>query len=261
MPRARAPGRQRDAALQTTTLDPFLRSVRLLRDEVQSFSSYPFSIPAVRSLHELELHPHVTYFVGENGSGKSTLVEAIAVAAGFNAEGGSQHFNFSTRRSESTLHTCLRLVRGTRRPKSGYFLRAESLYNVATQVDGNVTALESHGGRSLHEQSHGESFLALLKNRFFPNGLYILDEPEAALSPLRQLSLLTAIDALVRGGGSQFIISTHSPIVLAYPDARIYLLGPDGMTQVAYEDTEQFALTRDFLLNKDRYLRRLLEPR
>jgi predicted ATPase len=259
MPRARAPARQTGLALdETVTLDPFLRSVKLLREEVPDFSRYPFSIPAVQSLHELELHPRVTYFVGENGSGKSTLIEAIAVAAGYNAEGGSRHFNFSTRRSESVLHQHLRLVRGTRRPKSGYFLRAESFFNVATQVDTNADALAAHGGRSLHEQSHGESFLALLKNRFFPNGLYLLDEPEAALSPQRQLSFLTAMDELVRRGGSQFLISTHSPIVLAYPHARIYHLGKDGVSQVGYEDTEQYALTRDFLLNKERYLRRLL---
>jgi predicted ATPase len=243
----------------TQALEPFLRSVKLRRDEVPSFERYPFSIPAVRTLRELELHPRVTYFVGENGSGKSTLIEAIAVAAGFNAEGGSRNFNFSTRPSESTLHQYLRLVRGTRRPRTGYFLRAESFYNVATHVERDLTgAFGSHGDKSLHEQSHGEAFLALLNNRFYPNGLYLLDEPEAALSPQRQLSLLSVIDNLVRRGGSQFIISSHSPLVLAYPDARLYHLGADGLTTVAYEDTEQYALTRDFLLNRERYLRRLL---
>jgi predicted ATPase len=261
MPRARAPeGHRPSTAKESREPEPFLLAMRLLRDEVSSFERYPFSIPSVRSLHELNFHPRVTYFVGENGSGKSTLVEALAVAAGFNAEGGSRNFNFSTRRSESTLHEHLRLVRGTRRPKTGYFLRAESFYNVATQVDGNDVALEAHGGRSLHDQSHGESFLALLKNRFGPNGLYLLDEPEAALSPQRQLSLLAAVHALVHGGGSQFIISTHSPIVLAYPEARIYHLSQDGLAEVAYEETEQAALTRDFLNNRERYLRRLLGP-
>jgi predicted ATPase len=259
MPRARAPtGQRRLATEDSGNLEPFLLAAQLVRAEVSSFESYPFCIPAVSSLRELSFHPRVTYFVGENGSGKSTLVEALAVAAGFNAEGGSRNFNFSTRRSESTLHQHLRLVRSTRRPKTGYFLRAESFYNVATQVDANDTALASHGGRSLHEQSHGESFLTLLNNRFGPNGLYILDEPEAALSPQRQLSFLATVDALVRGGNSQFIISTHSPIVLAYPDARIYHLGKDGIAEVAYEETEQVALTRDFLSNRERYLRRLL---
>jgi predicted ATPase len=260
MPRASAPKRQgRLASPVSGELDPFLLSVRLLRTEVPSFAEYPFSIPAVRELQEIAFHPRVTYFVGENGSGKSTLVEALAVAAGFNAEGGSRNFNFATRRTESTLHQHLRLVRGTRRPKTGYFLRAESFYNVATEVDVlQGVALESHGGRSLHAQSHGESFLALLKHRFGPNGLYILDEPESALSPQRQLSLLAAVDALVRGGDSQFIISTHSPIVLAYPDARIYHLGAAGISPVNYEETEQVALTRDFLNHRERYLRRLL---
>ncbi len=225
---------------------------------MESFDRYPFTIPAIRTLEALDMHPRVTFFVGENGSGKSTLVEAIAIAAGFNAEGGSRHFNFATRRSESELHAALRLVRGVRRPKSGYFLRAESYFNVATEVDANPDALASHGGRSLHEQSHGESFLALVQNRFYASGLYILDEPEAALSPQRQLSFLVSLDDLVRRNDCQFIIATHSPIILAYPQATIYALGPDGITKTTYEETEHYALTRDFLMNRDRYLRRLL---
>jgi predicted ATPase len=240
-------------------MDVFLRSVVLRREQVPDFSKYPFAIPAVRHLERLDFHPQVTFFVGENGSGKSTLIEAIAVAAGFNAEGGSRNFNFATRRSESELHQHLRLVRGVRRPRTGYFLRAESLFNVATEVEKNPDALASHGGVSLHEQSHGESFLALVRHRFGSNGLYLLDEPEAALSPQRQLALLKAIDNLVGEGGSQFIIATHSPIVLAYPRATIYLLSPEGVSAVAYEDTEHYALTRDFLLNRELYLRRLLK--
>jgi predicted ATPase len=137
-------------------------------------------------------------------------------------------------------------------------LRAESFFNVATQVDQIPEALTSHGGRSLHEQSHGESFLALLNNRFGPNGFYVLDEPEAALSPQRQLSLLKTIDILVRHGNSQFLIATHSPLVLAYPDAQRYQLGPNGIAPVEYEATEHVALTRDFLNNREAYLRRLL---
>ncbi len=183
----------------------------LVREKVKDFGRYPFSIPAIRSLHSLELHPRVTFLVGENGMGKSTLVEAIAIAAGFNAEGGSKNFNFASRRSESELHTALRLVRGVRRPKTGYFLRAESYFNVATEIErldreGGMgpPIIASYGGRSLHEQSHGESFIALVKNRFSANGFYVLDEPEAALSPQKQLSFLVAMHDLVQGGNSQF---------------------------------------------------------
>src|SRR5213080_2922437 len=164
--------------------DLFVRALVLKQDEVESFDAYPFSIPAIRHLDELRLDSAVTLFAGENGSGKSTLVEAIAVAAGFNAEGGSRNVTVSTRASHSPLHKHLRLVRGTRRPRTGYFLRAESFFNVATYLERleDPGALAPYGGRSLHEQSHGESFISLLKHRFGPGGLYILDEPEAALS-------------------------------------------------------------------------------
>jgi predicted ATPase len=241
-----------------TDMNAFLRSVTIDRSKVEQPEKYPFSIPAIKAIDQLDFDPRVTFLVGENGSGKSTLIEAIAVAAGYNAEGGSRNFNFATRRSESVLHQHVRLIRGVTRPKTGYFLRAESFFNVASEVERNDDARRSHGGRSLHEQSHGESFMALVNNRFGPNGLYLLDEPEAALSPQRQLALLKAIDDLVRHGNSQFIIATHSPIVLAYPGARIYLLGPDGVSTVEYEQTEHYALTRDFLVNRERYLRRLL---
>lgn len=166
------------------------------------------------------MHQKFTYFVGENGTGKSTLIEAIALAASFNAEGGSRNFNFATRRTESELHSVLRLVRSPRRQQDGYFLRAESLYNVARQIDD--LGVGGYGGRSLHAQSHGEAFLALATNRFGANGLYLLDEPEVALSPLHQLSLLALVDDHVRHRGSQFVIATHSPILMAYPDAMLY---------------------------------------
>jgi predicted ATPase len=233
---------------------PFIRSLVVVAERIEQPDAYPFSIPAVRALDGLEL-ADVTYFVGENGSGKSTILEAIAVAAGFNAEGGTVNFNFATRRSESALHRALRLVR-TRRFKNGFFLRAESFFNVATEI-ARVDALGSYGGKSLHEQSHGESFLALLRHRFGPNGLYILDEPEAALSPSRQLSLLVRMNELVQKG-SQFIIATHSPIVLAYPGATIYQVDKDGIGAVRYDQTEHVALTRDFLNDRERFLRRLL---
>jgi len=232
----------------------------LVRDQVTEFGKYPFSIPAIRSLKELKLDAAVTFFVGDNGSGKSTLVEAIAVAAGFNAEGGSRNFNFHTRRSESDLHKFIRLVRGVRRPRDGYFLRAESFFNVATEVERlGAQVLASHGGTSLHEQSHGESFLQLATSRFGDNGLYLLDEPEAALSPQRQLSLLSIIHRLA-SQGTQFLVATHSPILMAYPGALIYQLGVNGIKRVAYEDTEHFQITRDFLNDRDRYFRHLLGP-
>ena len=242
----------------TGGMDSFLRSVTLLREQVPDFGRYPFHIPAVRGLETLDLHPQVTFFVGENGSGKSTLVEAIAVAAGYNAEGGSRNFNFATRRSESELHKYLRLVRGIRRPRTGYFLRAESFFNVATEIEQNEDALAGHGGVHHHDMSHGEAFMALVDHRFGANGLYLLDEPEAALSPQRQLALLRSMHLLVREA-CQFIISTHSPLLLAYPNARIYHLSEKGLVPVAYEETEHYALTRDFLLNREAYLRRLLE--
>lgn len=201
-------------------VDALVRSVVLKRDEIDDFDVYPFSIPAIRQLDELELDPHVTLLAGENASGKSTLVEAIAVAAGFNPEGGSRHMTVSTRPSHSALHEHLRLVRGTRRPRTGYFLRAESFFNVATHVEGIPEAVAAHGGIPLHEQSHGESFIALVTHRFGPRGLYILDEPEAALSVHGVLALMRRMHELV-ALGSQFIVSTHSPILLGYPGAKI----------------------------------------
>jgi predicted ATPase len=240
--------------------DAFVRSVVLRRDEVEDFDRYPFSIPAVHGLHELPLDPHVTFLAGENGSGKSTLVEAIALAAGFGPEGGSRNMAVSTRASHSELHEHLRLVRGTRTPRTGYFLRAESFYNVATQIealdeppDAGRRVIDSYGGVSLHEQSHGESFLSLVLNRFGPNGLYLLDEPEAALSLRGSLALLRRMHDLV-GAGSQFLVSTHSPILLGYPGARIYVLSEHGIDEAAYEETEQYELTRSFLADRERFL-------
>ncbi len=235
----------------------YVTEIGLKRDEVSSFDVYPFSLAAVRTLETLELHPAVTFFVGENGSGKSTLLEAIAVASGFNAEGGSKNFHFGTRESHSELHRFLRVSRGVLRPRDGFFFRAESFFNVATEIE-NLGADASYGPRSLHEQSHGESFLALMVNRFGGNGLYLLDEPEAALSPKRQLAILTRIHDLVRKK-SQFIIATHSPILMAFPDAYIYEFSQTGIARVAYEETEHFRVTRDFLANPQRMMRVLFE--
>ncbi|WP_338766736.1 AAA family ATPase [Massilia sp. METH4] len=225
----------------------------LRREAVPGFDRYPFSLPAVKHLDVLTFHPAVTFIVGENGSGKSTLLEAIAVALGYNAEGGSRNFRFDTRASHSPLHEYVRISRGYRKPRDGWFLRAESFFNVATEIErldedpaGGPPVIDSYGGHSLHEQSHGESFMTLLTRRFGGQGLYVLDEPEAALSPQRQLAALQQIHRLVKAG-SQFIIATHSPILMAYPDARIYACLPDGLRRTDYEDTEHYQVTLDFL--------------
>lgn len=245
----------------------FLLHATLLRDRVPSFDAYPFNLPAIRTLETLPLHRAVTFIVGENGSGKSTLLEALAVAAGFNAEGGSRNFNFHTRASHSELHRYVRLARSQKRPRTGFFLRAESYFNVATEIErldaipplgpDDTPLIEAYGGKSLHEQSHGESFIALLKNRFTGHGLYFLDEPEAALSPTRQMAALVRIHDLVREG-AQFIIATHSPILMAYPDATILGVTPKGVAPVRYEETEHYAITRRFLNDPAGMLRQLL---
>lgn len=241
-------------------LKSYLLHVQLLRDKVESFDTYPFSIPVVRGLTKLEFHPKVTFFVGENGCGKSTLLEALAVSLGLNPEGGSKNFNFSTRKSHSCLHEYLRLAKGVRRPRDLFFLRAESLFNVATEIErldkepfGGPPIIESFGGVSLHEQSHGESFLAIIARRFFGNGLYLLDEPEAALSPARQLTALRFIHKLVNNN-SQFVICTHSPILMGYPDSWIYSLNETDIKRVEYRDTEHYSITREFLAHPERML-------
>jgi predicted ATPase len=242
----------------------FIRGIELKRSDGAADDGYPFSLPALRGLESLRLAAPVTFFVGENGTGKSTLLEAIAVAAGYNAEGGSRNLRFATRATHSELHARLRLVRGVRRPRNGYFLRAESFYNVASEIDRLDTQtlgqplIDSYGGRSLHDQSHGESFMSLVTHRFSGDGLYLLDEPEAALSPSRQLALLVRMHDLVRAG-SQFIIATHSPILLGAPDAAIHVLNEDGMTATSYEDTDHYTVTRRFLEDRHGVLRRLLE--
>ena len=244
---------------------PYLREVALKRDMVDSFDVYPFSIPAVRELDEIHFDKEVTIFVGENGSGKSTLLEAIAVSMGFNAEGGTKNFNFETRDSHSELHRYLRLSKSFKKHKDGFFLRAESFYNVATNIDQldeapafSAPIKDSYGGKSLHHQSHGESFLSLLVERFGGHGLYLLDEPEAALSPTRQLAVLSRMHQLIQQQ-SQFIIATHSPILLAYPGALIYQIGKYGIAPVKYEDTEHYEITKAFLDNPARMLAELFK--
>lgn len=237
----------------------------LLKEDCEAEKSYVWALPVVRHLKEITLHSPVTFFCGENGTGKSTLLEALAVHCGFNAEGGTKNFHFATNETHSPLYHALSVAKG-RRPRDGFFLRAESFYNVATEIDRldqiptfrPSRLIDSYGGVSLHRQSHGESFLSLLLNRFGGEGLYLLDEPEAALSPARQMTLLARMHELV-GQRSQFIIATHSPILMAYPGAEIYVLTPDGMKKTPYEQTEHYLLTRRFLENPARMLAQLFE--
>lgn len=231
---------------------PYLQDVSIRWDGVSDRDRYPFNIPAVRNLSNLGFHPDVTFLVGENGAGKSTILEAIALALGFSPEGGTKNVQFETAQTTSSLHNHLQLARSHRSPKDHYFLRAESFFNVATYMD-EVNYLATYGGKSLHQRSHGESFMALLTLKLKGKGLYLLDEPEAALSPTRQLAAILAIHQLVENE-SQFIIATHSPILLSYPRSKIMLLSDSGLTEVAYEETEHYAVTRDFL---DHYRQRL----
>lgn len=234
----------------------YLSGVKL--NKLPNMYSYLTKLPVVRYLHsidELPFQKPVTFFVGENGTGKSTLLEAIAVACRFNPEGGSVDFSFSTRASHSDLHEYLTMIK-TAYPKDGFFLRAESFYNTATYLD-EYSDLVRYGGVSMHNQSHGESFLALVTNRFEGNGLYILDEPEAALSPQRLMSLLVAIDELVKNN-SQFIIATHSPILMSYPKAEILEMSEAGIHRVNYKDTEHYKITKQFMDNPEQMLRYLL---
>lgn len=209
-------------------------------------NSYPYNVPSIANLDELEIHKSVIFITGKNGSGKSTLIEAIAMNAGFNPEGGTHNFNFQTHDSHSGLFNDLKLIRSAYREKDGFFLRAESFYNVATAID-QYAAQHNYGG-SLHECSHGESFLALVHNRLSGDGLYIFDEPESALSIESQFALLVMVKNLV-DKDSQFIVATHSPILMAYPDADIYCVTDNGLQLIVYEKTEQYQLMRYFINN------------
>lgn len=246
----------------------YIQSVRFVPPQPDALEKYPFCIPAVRSCGELSLQSPVTFFTGENGSGKSTILEAIAIAAGFNPEGGSRNFSFSTEDSHSGLYNFTQLTRGVYWPKDGFFLRAESFYNVATNIDQLDRApgigahiIGAYGGHSLHRQSHGESFLALVENRLRGKGLYIFDEPEAALSPTNQLVLVRLIDRLVQKD-SQFLISTHSPILLSYPNAVVYELSTDSncpIQQLPFDQTQLFRLYQGFLRAPQKVMRELLK--
>jgi predicted ATPase len=245
---------------------PFLDLVRINTVSFSDANLYPFSLPIIKNLREIPLSTQVTFFIGENGTGKSTLLEAIAHNAGFGPEGGSKNIAFKT--SAATVYDgierladCMTLS-WHQKPRDGYFFKAESFYNVANYLDviereGGGGAYNSYGGKSLHEQSHGESFLSFFKNRMHRGGFFILDEPEAALSPQRQLSLLVLINQLCKESSTQFIIATHSPLLLSYPGAVIYTCDDDHLKTISYQETSQYQITKQFLNNPDLYLRNL----
>jgi len=243
----------------------FVRRVILDAPAAHEADRYPFNLPLVRTIRAaggFDLAPGVTVIAGENGSGKSTLVEAIAVALGLNPEGGSRSLRFSTRATESGLGRYARAVRAPGRERRSFFLRAESFYNVATQIElidgGSSELLAAYGGRSPHTRSHGESFIDLLRHRFGPSGLYVLDEPEAALSVQGCMAALALIDHDARAG-AQFIIATHSPILLALPAATIVQIEDDGsFHQVDYDTCRTVSAMRGFLDSPTRALRYLL---
>lgn len=241
---------------------PYLRKLIINKDAIENKEIYPFNLPIVKNIESLEFTTPVTFIVGENGSGKSTLIEALALSMGFNAEGGNKAVNFKTEDSHSGLYKYLRTVKGTPYPKNWFFLRAESFYNVATYYKGNddddVDYSYTFGVESLHGQSHGETFMAILQNKLHGNGFYIFDEPEAALSPSKQLSALIEIDRLVKAN-SQLIIATHSPILMAYPNSTIYQIKDGKLKKVALYETDHYQITRDFLAHTDVMLNELLK--
>jgi predicted ATPase len=261
-----------DDGMASPGTTPALRRITLLREAIDDPTIYPFSVPAIAALTSIEIRSRVVFFAGENGSGKSTLLEALALACGFGREGGTRNFSFSTqneRRDETNdgeravdaLAEALRLSWG-KRQRDGFFLRAESFYNVASYLDRLAVtdrrALNAYGGISLHARSHGESFLTLLLERFSGNGLYLIDEPEAALSAARQLALLARMRTLIeRDEQTQFIIATHSPIVLAYPGAQILAFDRGALQTIAYTDTDAYVITRRFLHDPKRALQTL----
>ncbi|BDC34610.1 ABC transporter ATP-binding protein [Candidatus Dependentiae bacterium Noda2021] len=245
-----------------------LDSLRV-NDSVQvNTNEYPFTVPLIRNLKEISFTTPVTFFVGENGSGKSTILEAIAYKAGFGVEGGSKNISFNTSDKKNLSYTQtladLLTLSWNSKPFDGYFFRAETFFNVANYLDVLATeggqgevAYHSYGGKSLHAQSHGESFLSFFNNRLGKGGFFVLDEPEAALSPQRQLSLLVIINELCKKSDAQFIIATHSPLLLAYPNSVIYSCDSVTLTQVNYTDTDHYQITKSFLNNPESFLHNL----
>lgn len=236
-----------------------LKRISLLRDRVPRPGEYPFSVPSIGSLDFIDITSRVCFFVGENGTGKSTLLEAIAAHYGFGLEGGNRNYSPKTSESAGSIEPLVKALRlsFTKRTGGGFYLRAESFFNVASYVD-QVGALGSYGGKSLHDQSHGESFLSLLQNRFTRSGFYLMDEPEAALSPQRQLSFLILLNDLVQANDNiQFIIATHSPILLAYPEAQILSFDGGQIHPINYRESQPFQLVSRFIAAPERYINAL----
>lgn len=247
------------------TYTQYIKSFDLKKENIHSNNEFPFNLPILQGFEEVIFHPNVTYFIGENGSGKSTLLEALAVALGFNPEGGTKNFNFSSFDSHSSLDEHIVIRKGVRKEKRGFFFRAETFYNVASYIDEldrepaySPSIIGTFGGKSLHEQSHGEAFFSTFVEKFKANGLYILDEPESALSPIKQLSMLARIHELVQED-CQFIISTHSPILMAYPQAKILELTDQGLQPSLLEDTEHYQMMEQFFTDRDRLLHHLFK--
>ncbi|MEM7368088.1 MAG: AAA family ATPase [Bacteroidota bacterium] len=237
---------------------PFLSRIQTKDIPPHLSQNYPFTIPSIAQGLDIDLHSNVTFLVGENGSGKSTILEAVADQCGFNPSGGNRNHQYNFHRTESDLSNFVRLSWNPVKVTQGFFLRAETFFNFATYIDrleeGSPGAVDAYGGKSLHHQSHGESFLALFNNRFH-KGIYLLDEPEAALSPQRQLTFLTIVHKLESSGLAQFIIATHSPMLLTYPGATLLSLDEEGISETNYQDTEHFQLTRRFLEAPEAYYR------
>lgn len=244
---------------------PFLKRVVFDWNNIESKDKYPFNVPAIQ-LSELDTNHNVIFFVGDNGTGKSTLLEAISFVCGFGNKGGGKYNIFINPDNSMGLESVIKLV-WYKKVSHGFLLRAETFHDFATYIDEladdpfNIGAkvYAPYGGKSLHQQSHGEAFFSLFNNRFSVNGLYILDEPEAALSPQWQLAFLRIIRKLEQSGKAQFLIATHSPILMAYPGALIYNFVRDGIRKVEYEDLEHYQLTKAFLNNRDNFLAKLFD--
>jgi len=242
----------------------YLKKIVINWDRVEDRTSYPFNVPAISHLESLEIDQDVIFIAGENGTGKSTFLEALASKCGFTAGGGGRAVNLGLSDASLTLASVMSLS-WRQKIKQGFFLRAETFFDFARYIDelarenGMEKVYKPYGGKSLNEQSHGEAFISLFANRFGGKGLFILDEPEAALSPQRQLAFLRIIYDLVKEGKAQFIIASHSPILMAYHGARIYSCEEDGLKPVEYEETDHYCLTKAFLDNRERFFRHLFE--